>query len=289
MIREIVKIDETKCTGCGLCVPGCHEGALQIIDGKARLVSELMCDGLGACIGHCPEGAISIEKREADAYNETEVIKEMVTKGKNTIIAHLKHLCEHNQNDYFIEAIKYLESIKDSLTFSLEEVKTEVHNYFNRNDKINSSCGCPGSVSRTFNSTENSNNSAEISSALTNWPIQMHLINPRSTYYKGSDLVIAADCSAFSMGNFHSNIRKGKTLAIMCPKLDGNQQIYLEKLISLVLDARINTITAVIMEVPCCGGIIGIVKKAVELSGRKVPVKFIMISVKGDIVNEEWI
>lgn len=99
MVRDILKIDEELCTGCGLCVPNCHEGALQLIDGKARLVSELMCDGLGACIGYCPEGAISVERRETEPYNETRVMEIMISKGKNTISAHLKHLKEHGETE----------------------------------------------------------------------------------------------------------------------------------------------------------------------------------------------
>jgi len=118
MIREIVNIDEEKCNGCGLCVPNCHEGALQIIDGKARLISELMCDGLGACLGHCPEGAITIEKREADEYDEVLVVQQIIPKGKNTLVAHLKHLKEHGETVFLKQAVGFLRMM---LTFRFPE------------------------------------------------------------------------------------------------------------------------------------------------------------------------
>jgi len=128
MDREIVKIDETLCDGCGLCIPNCHEGALQIIDNKARLISDLMCDGLGACIGHCPQGAITIEKREAEAYNETKVMVDMITKGKNTVIAHLTHLKDHQEYKLLEEGLNYLKANEQNLGFDLSEVITTVHN-----------------------------------------------------------------------------------------------------------------------------------------------------------------
>ena len=121
MEREMVKIDEELCNGCGLCIPGCHEGALQIIDGKARLISDLMCDGLGACLGHCPQGAITIEKREAEAYDETRVMEIMVTRGMNTVVAHLKHLKEHNETGFLREGVKYLRDNEDKLGFNFQE------------------------------------------------------------------------------------------------------------------------------------------------------------------------
>ncbi len=129
MKRDILKIDEELCNGCGLCVPNCHEGALQVIDGKVRLVSELMCDGLGACIGHCPEGAITIEKREAEPYNETRVMEQMISKGKNTIIAHLKHMKDHGETGYLQEGVAYLREHRAELNFSPDEVFTVVHNH----------------------------------------------------------------------------------------------------------------------------------------------------------------
>lgn len=286
MIREIVKIDEELCDGCGLCVPNCHEGALQIIDGKARLVSDLMCDGLGACLGHCPQGAISIEKREATPYDEVEVIKDMIPKGKNVMIAHLKHLSDHNEHDFFRQAIEYLEANRSNLPWDLTEVKSEVHK--SRMSK-SSICGCPGSAEKTFNITSQTANTSDVPSSLTHWPVQMHLNNPAANHFKGSDLVLAADCVAFSMGNFHSKLLKDKTLAILCPKLDNNTDIYVEKIVSLIDDAQVNTITVVMMEVPCCGGLLRFVKEAQGIAKRKVPVKAIIVSVSGEILKEEWV
>jgi ferredoxin len=176
MIREIVKIDENLCDGCGLCIPNCHEGALQIIDGKARLISDLMCDGLGACLGHCPQGAITIEKREAAPYNELEVIKDILPKGKNVMIAHLKHLRDHNENEFFLQAITWMEENRASLPFDLNEVKAEVHKAFASKPGA-SACGCPGSAEKTFNAPKAhyAENNADVPSALTHWPVQMHL------------------------------------------------------------------------------------------------------------------
>jgi NAD-dependent dihydropyrimidine dehydrogenase PreA subunit len=290
MIREIVKIDENLCDGCGLCVPNCHEGALQIIDGKARLISDLMCDGLGACLGHCPQGAITIEKREAAPYNEVEVVKDILPKGKNVMIAHLKHLRDHNENEFFIQAISWMEENRASLPFDLNEVKAEVHKAFAAKPGA-SACGCPGSAEKTFNAPKAQfvANNTEVPSALTHWPVQMHLINPNANHFKGSDLVLAADCVAFSMGGFHSNLLKGKTLAIMCPKLDHNLNVYVEKIVSLIDDAQVNTITVVMMEVPCCGGMLRFVKEAQSIAKRKVPVKAMIVSVSGEVLNKEWV
>ena len=148
MIREVVKIDEDLCDGCGDCVPACHEGALQIIDGKVRLISDLMCDGLGACIGHCPQGAITIEKREAEPYNERKVIENMAKKGKNTLIAHLRHLKEHNETDYLNEGIKYLKENRKRLDYNLEEVLVEIEDNNSKHMMHNGSC--PGARTMSF-------------------------------------------------------------------------------------------------------------------------------------------
>ncbi len=287
MKREIVKIDETLCDGCGLCIPNCHEGALQIIDNKARLVSDLMCDGLGACIGHCPQGAITIEKREAEAYNETKVMADMVTKGKNTVIAHLIHLKDHQEYKFVDEGLNYLKANEQNLPFDLNEVITTVHN----NKK--SSCasgGCSGSAPVSITEDINSDSAmGSLKSELRQWPVQFHLANPSASYFKNSDLLLAADCVAFSMGNFHQEYLKGKQLIIACPKLDSAQESYLQKLIHLIEHAKVNTITIMMMEVPCCGGLKLLVQKAQQFSKRKVPIKEIVVSIKGEILKEEWI
>lgn len=293
MEREILKIDEDKCTGCGLCVPNCHEGALQIIDGKVRLISELMCDGLGACIGHCPEDAITIEKREAQPYDEVLVMKEMLPKGYNTIKAHLSHLKDHNETGYLNAGIGYLESVETTLPFKLETLKSEL---FMEERKIevpvgfHGGGGCPGSASRSFgNAPAAQPESGNIMSELTHWPVQLHLINPASNHFHKSDLLFAADCVAFSFGDFHRKLLKGKTLTIACPKLDEGMDIYYEKIKRLIQEAEVNTITIAIMQVPCCGGLSQLVQRAVADSGRKVPVKKLVIGIQGEVLSEEWV
>lgn len=235
MIREVVKIDEELCDGCGDCIPACHEGALQIIDGKAKLISDLMCDGLGACLGHCPQGAITIEKREAEPYNE-------INENKGS---HAMH-----------------------------------------------SGGCPGA--RTMTIERNETNSTEagtlsVKSELSQWPVQMHLINPMAPYFHNADVIIAADCVAYALGNFHSKYLKGKSLAIACPKLDNGQEIYIDKIRSLIDDAGINTVSVMIMQVPCCGGLLQMVQAAARSAQRKVPVKYTIVGIQGNIMKEEWI
>lgn len=252
MKRQIIKINEDLCNGCGHCVPNCHEGALQIIDGKARLVSEVMCDGLGACLGHCPEGAITIEEREAEAFDEQMV----------------------------------LEMQKQA---TVTEVKTEGHQGHHHGEG-GQGCGCPGSQTRTFaaGSLSSPMPVGHLASALTHWPVQMHLLNPRAGHFQGSNLLLAADCTAFSLGNFHSGYLQGKTLAIACPKLDSNREVYVEKLRSLINDSRIDTLTVMIMEVPCCSGLLQIAEMALSQAVRQIPVKVIVVSVDGQIKQEKW-
>ncbi len=290
MKRDIIKIDEKICNGCGACIPNCHEGALQIVDGKAILISDLMCDGLGACIGHCPLGAISIEKREAEPYNETKVIAEMITKGKNTVIAHLKHLKEHNENVFMEEGIKFLKENEEKLDFNISEIIQAV---LNEEIPTPSKCGggCPSAAPIEFKPRieSKSQEANENCSALGQWPVQMHLINPLASYFKNSDLLLAADCTAFSFGNFHSKLLNGKTLAIACPKLDNSLDFYTNKLIKLINEATINSLTVTVMEVPCCGGLLQIAKNAIQNANRKIPLKLIIISIDGNIIKEEWI
>jgi NAD-dependent dihydropyrimidine dehydrogenase PreA subunit len=292
MIREIVKIDEELCNGCGDCVPNCHEGALQIIDGKARLISELMCDGLGACLGHCPQGAITIEKREADDYDEVVVISQMIKSGKATVFAHLKHLQEHGETGFLNEALTYIKANRDEMPFKISEVHELLHG--EKKDKEDSSgagCGCAGSAPQSFNvaGIKMATPVGEVPSQLTQWPVQMHLINPAASSFAGADLLVAADCAAFSYGNFHNDYIKGRKLVIACPKLDQGKEVYIQKLTRLIDEARVNTITVVIMEVPCCGGLSQMIQLATQTASRKVPVKEVVISIKGEILAEEWI
>lgn len=290
MKRDILKIDEDLCNGCGQCVPNCHEGALQVIDGKVRLVSELMCDGLGACIGHCPEGAITIEKREAEPYNERKVMEQMKDKGKNTIIAHLKHLKEHGETGFLQDGVGYLTEHKDELNFDLREVMSEVHNS-NHHQKHGGE-GCPGSRAMIIEKPIYSDNqlpATDQPSELRQWPVQMHLLNPNAPYFRGADLLLAADCVAYSMGNFHSMHLRGKSLAIACPKLDHGTDVYVEKLTSMIDIAKVNTITVMMMEVPCCGGLLQMVRAALAKASRKVPVKQMITGISGEVLMEEWV
>jgi NAD-dependent dihydropyrimidine dehydrogenase PreA subunit len=301
MKRDILKIDEELCNGCGQCVPNCHEGALQVIDGKVRLVSELMCDGLGACIGYCPEGAITIEKREAEPYNEVKVMEQMISKGKNTIIAHLKHLKDHGESGFLREGVVYLREHRAELNFDPDEIFTEVHNHQGLQAKAPAAQtqthshshegGCPGSRTMVIPSpsTVVERASTDQPSELRQWPVQMHLVNPNAPYFRESDLLLAADCVAFSMGNFHSKHLKGKSLAIACPKLDHGSDVYIEKLTAMIDIAKINTITIMMMEVPCCGGLLQMVRTAMSKAGRKVPVKQMIVGIAGNILKEEWV
>lgn len=303
MQREIIYIDEELCNGCGDCIPNCHEGALQLIDGKARLISDLMCDGLGACVGHCPQGAITMEKREAEPYNETEVISQMAGKGKNTVIAHLRHLLDHGETALVKEGVAWLKDHRGQLGFNLEEVTAVVHSKKTENENLQiagmapagepASCGCPGSQAREINPPEPlshvSAGSANQPSQLRQWPVQFHLVNPAAGYFQGADLLLAADCSAYATGDFHSRYLKGKSLIIGCPKLDSGQEVYLQKLVQLIDHARINTIHVLVMEVPCCGGLLRLVQQATQLAGRKVPVKATVLSASGEVRSEDWV
>ena len=279
--RKIVKIDEEKCTGCGLCIPNCPEGAIQIIDGKARLVSDIFCDGLGACLGHCPEDAITTEEREAEPYDEKKTMENIVKAGKNTVIAHLKHLKDHRETGYLKEALEFLEEKGIKVDFE-EETKEE---------PVQPVCSCPGSQVKYFSDEkkESTEESGSRSSQLRQWPIQLHLAPPFAPYFQGKDVLLVADCVGYSIGDFHKDYLKGRSLSIACPKLDSNQEIYLDKLIKLIDGAKINTLTVMTMEVPCCSGLLDLAKRAAEKASRKIPIKSIVVGIKGDILKEEWI
>jgi ferredoxin len=285
VIREIIDIDEDKCDGCGLCVPACPEGALQIIDGKARLISDLFCDGLGACMGECPRGAIEIEKREAEPYDERRAMENIIPKGKNTIKAHLKHLLDHDEDDLYNQAVEVLsEQGIDN------PIKKEMTDKMNRPD---SHGGCPGAKMMDFSSEkqepEKNPGSDSAPSRLGHWPVQLHLVPPTAPYFQQADVVLSADCVAYSVSDFHNSFLKDKALAIACPKLDSQQDIYFEKLKSMIDDAKINTLTVLTMEVPCCSGLLAMAKKAASEAERNIPVKSIQVSIQGEILSENWI
>lgn len=284
--RNIVKIDEEKCDGCGACVPDCPEGAIQIVNGKAKLVNETNCDGLGACIGHCPRGAITIEQREALPYDERQVLQEILKKNdsETLLIKHIEHLKEHREWDYLKQAQSFLEQIKHPLA-----VRCEI----NVESKPS---GCPGSRSMSFEPLRQ-NTHEETStlktplreSRLRHWPLQLHLINPAASHYFRSNLLLTADCVPFAMASFHDEFLDGRTLAIACPKLDHGQEVYVEKIKRLIEEALVNTITVMIMEVPCCFGLLRLVQRAAAQSNRRIPIKLVVVSVRGKIIKEECI
>lgn len=239
--RKIVRIDEEKCDGCGECVPACHEGAIQIIEGKARLVGENLCDGLGDCLGHCPQSAITVEVREADEYDE---------------VAVKEHLAK-------MEAKK-------------EEPETLA-------------CGCPGTAAMSFENKDAEGcvcEGVDAPSRLGHWPVQLWLLSPEAPYLKGSDLLIAADCTAYALGAFHDRLLAGKTLAITCPKFN-DSQMDISRLASIFKEAGLKGITLAVMEVPCCQGLISNVKKALDMAGVDMAFKIVTVSRDGKVLGEE--
>jgi len=234
-IRKIVRIDEEKCNGCGACVPACAEGALQIIDGKAKLISETYCDGLGACLGECPQGAITIEERAAEGFDE-EVVK--------------LHL----------------------------EVKKPTGEEL--------PCGCSSATVTQFEKQEATGAiPREVTnqrSMLSHWPVQLTLVPPTAPFLQGADLVLAADCVAFAYAGFHQDFLKNRSLLVACPKLD-DFQAHLKKLTDILSHSQVKSLTVVHMEVPCCSGLVYMVKQAMQLSGKDIPLKEVTIGIRGDL------
>ncbi len=280
MKRKIIKIDEQICNGCSKCADACPEGAIQMINGKARLVSENYCDGLGACIGDCPVNAITIVEREAKEYDEKSVIKNIVKQGEEVITAHLNHLKDHGENEYYNIAEQYLKSngFDDFLNkYNNGEIKKSVFK------------GCLGSMQIDFSKNhehENQDTLPEQQSELSQWPVQMHLISPNAGYFNNADILIAADCTAYALGNFHSKYLKGKKLVICCPKLDNGLDEYRDKITALIDTAEIKSLSILIMQVPCCSGLLHIAKQAVENAKRKIHIKYTVVGLKGDIIKE---
>ncbi len=235
MNRDIVFIDNEKCNGCGLCIPNCAEGAIKLINGKAKLVDDRFCDGLGACLGHCPQDAITITKRDAKEFDEDAVKK------------HLK-----------AEPTKVIKMVEKNIP-----------------------CGCPGSMAMDLRNEKKSDAHGRQSAQLRQWPVQLMLVSPEASYFKDSDLLVAADCVPFAYPNFHSDFLKGKSLIIGCPKLD-DADFYVEKLTELIKKNNIKSITLVNMEVPCCFGLQGIVEEAIKKAGKVMPIKQTVITIRGE-------
>ena len=275
MRRNIITIDQEKCNGCGICATACPEGALQVIDGKARLVGDLLCDGLGACLSSCPEDAITIEEREAEAYNEIEVIRNIIPQGNNVILAHLQHLKSHRQTAPLAQAISYLREHKVPVVLPPEftEQPPAAHQ-------------CPGSMSRSFKASQQPLADFTMPSQLTHWPIQLHLISPMAPHYRNSDLVVAADCVAYACADFHKDYLKEKTLAIACPKLDARQEVYTEKLTALIDQAEVKSIRVMIMQVPCCNGLLRHVVDAAGRAKKRIPISCVVVGIGGEILGE---
>jgi Fe-S-cluster-containing hydrogenase component 2 len=241
VMRKIIEIDDELCDGCGQCVPSCAEGAIEMIDGKARLVAEKYCDGLGACMGECPTGALRIVEREAEDFDE--------------------------------EAVEQYLSEKPS-----------------EPEPVSMACGCPSSQIQTFIPEAPSGEfaatepQAGTGSALTHWPVQINLIPAKAPFLKGADLLIAADCVPVASPNFHRDFVKGKVVMVGCPKFDDVAE-YINKFTDIFKIAGIRTITVVVMEVPCCSGLPMVVKRALEASGKEIPMEEVVISTRGEILK----
>ena len=282
MKRNIISIDEEKCTGCGQCIPDCPEGALQIIDGKARLVSDLFCDGLGACIGTCPEGAINVVEREAGPYDERAVMENIERQGSAVIKAHLEHLLGHGQRDLYNQAIEYL--IEHSVMIPDHDnsgsLTRQVHSHGNPFAR------CPGSAEQSFARNHYSGGEsagASTESELRQWPVQLRLLNPQAAYFDNADLLISADCVPFAYAGFHKDFLRDKIVIMFCPKLDHDIDEYISKLADIFSVHTVRSITVLHMEVPCCGGVTYVVDKALERSGKKILVTDKTITIQGNV------
>lgn len=275
MKRKIIRIDEMQCNGCGLCIPNCPEGALQVIEGKARLVSDLFCDGLGACIGHCPQGAIIVEEREAGAYDEEKVMANIAKQGPAVITAHLEHLKGHGDTVHLNEALAYLKERKIPVP---EEGKGAHHHHHEG--------GCPGSrvvEMKRGNDHRDADGRPAAASELGQWPVQIRLVNPSAPYFKGADILIAADCVPFAYADFHRTLLKGKVLLVGCPKLD-DIAAYRERLRAIVAANDIKSITYAGMEVPCCHGFVPVIEEVIAASGKRIPFTTVTVGIKGDVI-----
>ena len=299
MKRKIIRIDPDVCNGCGDCLPNCPEGALQLIDGKARLVSDLFCDGLGACIGTCPLGAIHVEEREAAPYDENQVMANIVPQGANVISAHLDHLAAHNETAYLDQARQFL---REKGIPARTEGAPQVGNsraaipagvasprgMSPREDVQARRCmTAAGRKPRTWARQPPRSPGAACESELRTWPVQLQLLNPQASFFDDADLLIAADCVPFAHASFHEDFVKGKIPIIFCPKLDHANEPYLEKLTAILTLHPVRSLHVVHMEVPCCSGTTALVRQALARSGKTIPVYDHTISIRGRLLATE--
>ncbi len=249
--RKIVKIDEEKCTGCGLCIPSCEEGALEIVDGKARMVKEIYCDGLGACLGECPEDAIRIEEREAEAFDEEATAEHIKRQKETSPVA----ACE-------------LQDAGHAGGCPGAALRTFV-------------AGPTGG-----GAAPSLDSGASTQSRLGHWPVQITLLPPVGDIWNDADVLICADCVPFAMADFHERLLAGKTVAVGCPKLD-NVDAYAEKLAGVFANNAIRSVTVARMEVPCCTGIVMATKAALERSGKgEIEFHEVTVGIKGQVLGE---
>lgn len=253
MIRKMVRIDEDKCNGCGECVPSCAEGAIQIIDGKAKLLSDNLCDGLGACLGDCPLDAITIEEREADEYDESAVHEHLKEIGREPLPHHVAP------------------TSGGCPSASVQSFATPAVG------------GCPSARVVNFEAPSANDSAGAVSrpSRLAQWPVQLHLVPPTAPFFQNADVLLAADCAPFAYADFQEDLLKGKALAIACPKLD-NTEPYVDKLTAMITQSNIKSLTVVHMEVPCCNGLVMMARQALANSGRDIPFETVCIGIRGD-------
>jgi len=258
-VREMVKIDEDKCDGCGLCVPACAEGAIQLIDGKARLVADNLCDGLGACLGDCPRGAITIERREADEFDEEAVTQQLKKIGRDP--QPHDHGAPHQGGG--------------CPSAKVQNFGGHAHGHGG---------GCPSARLMNFADTSAAptDQTGQRPTELRQWPVQMHLVPPTAPFLQDADVLLAADCVPFAYADFHRDMLKGKALLIGCPKLDDGQA-YLQKLTEMLQHGTIRSLSVAVMEVPCCSGLVAIARQAVAACEREVPLEIVTVGIKGDI------
>jgi len=262
---------------------------MQIIDGKVRLISDLFCDGLGACIGYCPEGAITLTEREAEPYDEARAMANIAPQGPGTIRAHLEHLAAHGEDHLLAVALEWLRTAGIAAPEG-----------FSRAPVVKATTGASTAVADASTACGQASRSAPVSvasgqaseplpqSTLSNWPIQMHLLSPMAPRFRGADVLLSADCVAYAVGSFHRSMLEGKALAIACPKLDEGVEVYREKITALIDHAQIASLTVVMMQVPCCRGLLGVAQQARDQAHRAIPLKAMVVSIDdGKVLSEQ--